>query len=81
MVGEQQLQQMGHSNCVHRGHNNVTEVGIRNNGELRCRVQPLLPAHLKDMGGMKGLEGAVASIPYGKRKIISAVFFLSKLPV
>lgn len=53
-VGEQQLQQMGHSDCVHRGHNNVTEVGIRNHGELCCRVQPLLPAHLKGMGVFRG---------------------------
>ena len=53
-VDKQQLQQVGHSDCVHCGHNNVTVVGIRNHGELCCRVQPLLPAHLKGMSAFRG---------------------------
>lgn len=53
-VDEQQLQQVGHSDCVHCGHNNVTVVGIRNHGELCCGVQPLLPAHLKGRSAFRG---------------------------
>lgn len=71
-VDEQQTQQMGHSDCVHCGHNNVSKVGFRSHGELCCGVQPLLPAHLKVQ---VHLEGAAALFCYRNRKMVFLLCF------